>query len=171
LAPDISSFIMENGSRYFHTIVRSKSAIENPIEAETVRINTTLVFIKEPLKLALPQGLGWRNHIERVQSLFSDYGIRSTMDSSIFYCVYHFGLVLGLVFLFYILCYFIGLLIRIKELNRLIDFMAEIVFFLAFIILFFLKSWMFTYLNVSIVYSLLILMIRYPDIYIELRKN
>lgn len=164
ITPVISVYLEADGTRYLHSVLRTEKLLENPEEEEVARINSTLLLFNEPMQLIIPQGLGTRNHTTRVQSLFLDkYNILSSADSNIFYCVYHFGLMLGIYVIYLIFKTIIKNLYRIWRSREFIDFIYYLVVAIAFLSLFLTKTWIFMYLSFGVVYSFLIFLIRYPD--------
>ncbi|MCL7763383.1 hypothetical protein MPF19_08160 [Polaribacter sp. Z014] len=164
ITPIVTKYFEANGSRYVHTVMRTTETVNNFEEGEKTRVNTTLIFLQEPFDLMIPQGLGWRNHIERIQSLFREqYGILSTMDSNVFYCMYHFGLFIGffIVILFFRL--FITLISKANKKTSKLGISYYLILSGVILSMFLLKSWIFVYLNFGFIYSLLIILIRYPD--------
>lgn len=165
ISSSINSFLKSNGSRYLHSVLRTEKLFENPEEEEITRINSTLLVFYEPLELFIPQGIGTRNQSKRVQSLFRNkYNVLSSADSSIFYWIYDFGLVLGLIAIFYIFKTISKGLIKIWKTNTFSNFSYFLMLAICFLSLFLTKSWIFMYLNFGFTYSLLILLIRYPSL-------
>lgn len=164
ITPKVMTYLEASGSRYVHSVVRTEDTFNNFEEGEAIRINTTFLFIKEPLEFIVPQGLGWRNHIKIIQSKFREqYGVLSTMDSNIFYCIYHFGLFIGLVIIYLIFRLFISNLIKLKKRTSFLGFIYYFIITSIVLSMFILKSWIFVYLNFGFIYSLLIVLSRYPD--------
>lgn len=172
ITPIIIDFLKSDGSRNLHSIVRTEKMVNNFEESESIRINTTFLFLKEPNKLILPQGIGWRNHVERIQLLFrTKYGVLSTMDSNIFYCIYHFGLIFGIVIIVIFFRFIIKLILYSKKVCSLMGFAYYLILGGIVLSMFFLKSWIFVYLNFGFIYSLLIILMRYPDNELLKQKN
>lgn len=170
LAPRITNYIVSNGSRYVHTVKRTEQLYDNPMESELTRFNSTFIFFYEPQEFLFPQGLGWRNHISRIQSLFRvKYDILSTMDSNIFYSVYHFGLIIGLIFILFLFLSFFILIFKVWRSCKFIGFIYYSLLVGVIMTMFILKSWMFVYLNFGLIYSMLFILIKYPDS--ELKKS
>lgn len=164
ITPIIANYLQSSGSRYLHSVIRTENTLNDFEDEEAIRINTTFLFLKEPFEFLLPQGLGWRNHIQEVQSEFrKEYGVLSTMDSNIFYCIYHFGIVIGLIVIFQLFKMLFSLLFRLKKYTTFLGFMYYFIIVLIISSMFILKSWIFVYLNFGLIYSLLIVLIRYPD--------
>jgi hypothetical protein len=164
VAPVISAYFDASGTRYVHSVKRTENAINNFEESESIRINTTLIFLYEPYEFLIPQGIGWRNHIKRIQIKFrQEYNILSTMDSNIFYCIYHFGLFLGIFIIIMIFKSFLKLLFRLTNKVSKLGLVYYSVIIFSILSMFVLKSWIFVYLNFGFIYGLLIILVKYPD--------
>ena len=153
--PKVQAYIEDDGSRYLHMVKRTEEMFDERDRDDT-RKNTNMLIINETADFILPQGIGYANHTKRIMSLYrSRYGVMSTMDSNLLYCVYHFGLFIGLGIIIMI---FYGLLkliiLNIRKLDNDVVFMATC-FVIVVVSLFALKSWIFVYSSFGLIYGLL----------------
>lgn len=167
LTPLVNNYLQSDSSRYFHAVVRVKQMFsgESMLSGEQVRAGTTFLMVNEPTSLLLPQGLGWRNHVDRIQSLYEKkYGVLSSMDSNLFYCAYHFGLIFGLIVLFSVVVLVARLLLNSYRKGFYAGTLCCLLACSGFLAMFILKSWVFVYLNCGFVYASVIFMMRRPEL-------
>ena len=153
--PLVQAYIEADGSRYLHMVKRTEEMFDED-ESDDTRENTNMLIINEATDFVLPQGIGYANHTPRIMRLYrSKYGVMSTMDSNLFYCVYHFGLFIGLGII--ILIFYQGFkafVQNIKHLGSSEIFMASC-FIITVLFMFALKSWIFVYSSFGLTYGLL----------------
>lgn len=153
--PIVQAYIEADGSRYLHMVKRTEEMFDEDTRDDT-RENTNMLIINEMSDFILPQGIGYANHTPRIMSLYrSRYGVMSTMDSNLLYCVYHFGLLIGLGII--IMIFYQGIKIfamSTRHLGNSNIFMAAC-FVLTVLFMFALKSWIFVYSSFGLTYGLL----------------
>lgn len=155
--PIAKAYIEDDHLRYINTVARIEALYQKDNDFdETARTGTIEAIMDNPLDFIIPQGLGWQNHIKKIQSAYrSKYNVLSSMDSNIMYCMYHFGLFFGLWFICSILYRMIKtsvgnfkmIELPLLEINNYI--LASV--FLMFV----LKSWIFVYFSFGIMYGIL----------------
>lgn len=153
--PIVQAYIEADASRNLHMVSRTEAIFDDG-DAEETRVNTNRLIIKEVDDFILPQGLGYANHTRRIMSKYrAQYGVMSTMDSNLLYCVYHFGFFLGVGVLLMIIGG--GMKLILRSFSRQSDNDKVMAAFLVVVILvmFVLKSWIFVYSSYGLTYGLL----------------
>lgn len=154
IIPIVQVYIEADGSRYLHMVKRTEDMFDEDTRDDT-RKNTNMLIINEMDDFILPQGIGYANHTPRIMSLYrSRYGVMSTMDSNLLYCVYHFGLLIGLGII--IMIFYQGLKILFMSFRHLRNtniFLATC-FVIVVLFMFALKSWIFVYSSFGLTYGL-----------------
>lgn len=152
--PLVQRYIEADDSRYLHMVQRTEDMFDKSTR-ETTREQTNMLIINEMDDFILPQGLGYSNHTLRIMSLYrAKYGVMSTMDSNLFYCVYHFGLLIGMGII--IMIFYKGIdiiLMNLKHLGNTNIFMA-VCFVLVVLLMFILKSWIFVYSSFGLTFGM-----------------
>lgn len=153
--PKIQAYIEADVSRNLHMVTRTESMF-NDKDSESTRRNTNMLIIYEADDFILPQGIGWMNHIKTIMSKYrSRYGVMSTMDSNLLYCVYHFGLFFGLAILLMIIWGCLKFMFRSLKMQAGGDIVMAACFVAVILIMFLLKSWIFVYSSFGLTYGLL----------------
>lgn len=136
-------------------------------DLETARMGANKVIFYETSKFLIPQGLGATNHTPRVMMLFRDkYSVLSTTDSSFLYCVYHFGLLPGLIVISAIFYTCVKYCFKMLFMNDKRMLFTSAAYIFSFCVLFSLKSWTFMYWAIALQYALLIpWMFKYKEFY------
>lgn len=94
-------------------IDRLTNIVDSKGESEGERTKSTYVMWEEPEYFIIPEGLGWRNHVDKISTHFH-YKILSTQDSCWLYMYYHFGLIGGFLLSFLLLKRYVDFIISIK---------------------------------------------------------
>lgn len=155
--PIAKAYIEDDHLRYINTVARIESLFQkNSDFDEKARTGTIDAIIDNPLDFIVPQGLGWQNHTKKIQSAYgSEYNVLSSMDSNIMYCMYHFGLFLGLWLICSILYKMIETFVANFKLIKLPLLEINNYILASVFLMFILKSWIFVYFSFGIIYGIL----------------
>lgn len=155
--PIAKAYIEADHLRYINTVARIEALYEKDSNFdESARTGSIDAIIDNPLDFIIPQGLGWQNHTKNIQSKYrSTYNVLSSMDSSIMYCFYHYGLFFGI---WLILSIALSMLNALKNNFRIMKYPLQEInnyVLLNVFVMFLLKSWIFVYFSFGIIYGLL----------------
>lgn len=153
--PKIQAYIEADASRNLHMVTRTEGMFDGE-DSESTRRNTNMLIIYEADDFILPQGIGWMNHVKTIMSNYrARYGVMSTMDSNLLYCVYHFGLFFGLAILIMIIWGCLKFIFCSLEWHAGGDIVMAACFVTVILVMFLLKSWIFVYSSFGLTYGLL----------------
>lgn len=153
--PIVQSFIEDSGARYLHMVTRTEAMFDKS-EEDNTRKNTNMLILEEPQDFLIPQGLGYANHTPIIMAKYrSRYGVMSTMDSNLLYCVYHFGLFIGLGILIMIITGCLKFIFRALFKQNDGSIVMAACFVITILAMFILKSWIFVYSSFGLSYGLL----------------
>ena len=151
----IVDYLEENPIRMIHGMNRLTALFEGE-DMEETRQGNLYVLASEPEEFVIPQGFGTKAHTPRIMSEFRQkYGVLSSVDSNIFYCCYHFGLLFGVILFVYI----IGSIIKSAFQSTTFGILSVGAIFavalgISLLAMFFLKAWIFTYFSSALPYGL-----------------
>lgn len=153
--PIAQNYIESDASRNLHMVTRFTNMFDSEQNEEATRIATNKLIITHTEEFIFPHGIGWLNHIQNIQAKYRIYGVLSTMDSNLLYCVYHFGLFFGLYIMMKVLIPCLkGIISAINTMNDK-DIIMSACLFTAILSMFILKSWIFVYTSFGIIYGIL----------------
>lgn len=161
ISPIIYDYWNSDPSRQVHSINRTEEFL-NGSGTETERINSIDVVINNPLDFIIPHGIGWRAFHKDIERDFIHSGIISTMDSCFFYLSYHYGLILTIALIFFSSKSIVGSFLMKKRSDILFSKVFIFCFLLLFCSSFFTQGVMFTILQASFSYALLLGLIVNP---------
>jgi hypothetical protein len=156
LAPIVYGFWMQDTKRRMHTIDRSEQLIESGGTNESERINSILLPFVDIDFYILPAGLGWKNHINKIQKHYPNGEVISSMDSTFFYQFYHFGFLIGLIINISVLVFLVKSLL---SKNNKKYFFTKLILSTLFIASFFTQSSMMAMLQFAFGNTLLIALV------------
>ncbi len=98
----ITNFFTSDQSRYIQSVGKTNEAIDavsgtgRMSSSDSLRIGYFTYIAEKPLDLVLPHGLGYRAYIDNIDSYFSRFGTvgTNTIDSLIFYTAFHYGFII-----------------------------------------------------------------------------
>ena len=87
-----------------HGINRIESTLQGDFDrsGDYPRVASNTVIFTDMPKFIVPRGLGGKLTVYDISRKFGRIGMLSSLDSGMFYCVYHFGLLFGFMFIIYI---------------------------------------------------------------------
>jgi hypothetical protein len=156
IAPLVYDFWMKDTRRRMHTIERSQNVIESGGANESERINSVIQPFVDSYFYLIPAGLGWRNHINKIQKHYPNGEVISSMDSTFYYQFYHFGFLIGLIINISI---FVYILRSLFFKNNKKYFFIKFIFSFLFLASFFTKSTMMAMIQFAFGNALLIALV------------
>lgn len=100
--PRVISYFQDDESRYLHTFIKTENLIkaikgEGSLNAsDTQRLDYYVDVISNPGYYIIPKGLGSRAYMDEMSVKFATSGVvPSTLDSGIYFILFHYGLLLG----------------------------------------------------------------------------
>lgn len=119
-APFVYKFWISDPSRKIHTIERTEQMFESGGNTEKERVNSIILPFTDIGFYIVPNGLGWRNHIDKIQKHYEKGEVISSMDSTWYYLFYHYGFIVGLIINCSIMYYLLKSLILLRNRHDLI---------------------------------------------------
>lgn len=154
--PIAKAFLEADHVRYINAVTRFEALFnDDDTFDESTRSGCNQVIVERPYEFIIPEGLGWSNHTRKIQSRFrAEYNILGTVDSNFLYCVYHFGLFIGLWLIYRIAWGCAKSIMDSKKysLHPMLDIYNYVL--VCILALFILKAWVFVYFSFGITYGL-----------------
>lgn len=97
LAPIVYNFWDSDPSRSIHTIQRTQQMMDSDGDTEGERLNSILLPFTDAEFYLIPNGFGWKNHIDKIQNHYKKGEVISSMDSTFYYLFYHYGFFVGFI--------------------------------------------------------------------------
>lgn len=138
-------------------IERMYGAINSSNQYEGERTKSLYVPFTEAEFFLLPEGIGWRNHVNKISTHFNNK-ILSTQDSSWLYLYYHFGLFIGVICTIMLIRYLKPFILSLHNLTM--EKTEKLSLLMAFIIGFFTQGVYFTVPQMALSGGVMLALIR-----------